>query len=160
MRRTLLSVVFLLAPHLALAQLQLPGLGGNFPDACKLLSEAEVSAAMGAKLQSLGQANRGAEAMIGLPVPMCLWSGDRLEVVLYVNPVSPRGVPRTGENPTPLEEKELGDGAFYTTEGKDRVWLYARGFYLSVQNPRKPPLDIARSLARKVAAKLEQTTKG
>jgi hypothetical protein len=46
-------------------------------------------------------------------------------------------------------------GAFYTTEGKDRVWLYATGFYLSVLNPRKPPLEIARALALKIAPRLK-----
>ena len=58
---------------LALAQFQMPG--SSFPDPCKLLSEPEVSTAMGASLKSLVQANQGAQAMVGLPVPMCLWSG-------------------------------------------------------------------------------------
>jgi len=154
MPRTSWSLLILLVPGLALAQYQLPGAAGKFPDACKLLSEADVSAAMGAKLQSSAQAKQGAESMIGLPVPMCLWSGEGLEVLLYLNPVSPRGVPRMGENPKPLEDPKLGEGAFYTTEGKDRVWVYARGFYLSVLNPRKPPLEIARALALEVAPKL------
>lgn len=44
----------------AIAQFQLPG--ANFPDPCKLLSEGEVSAAMGAKLESLAKANQGPRA--------------------------------------------------------------------------------------------------
>lgn len=157
-RTTSWSLVLLMSPGLALAQFQMPGAGRSFPDACKLLSEADVSGAMGAKLQSMGQGKKGAEAMIGLPVPMCLWSGEGLEVVLYLNPLSPTGVARMGQNPTPLKDKELGEGAFYTTEGKDRVWLYAKSFYLSVLNPRKPPLEIARALALKIAPKLASSS--
>jgi len=138
----------------ALAQFQLPG--ENFPDPCKLLSEGEVSVAMGAKLHSLAQANQGAQTTVGLPVPMCLWSGERLEVALYLNPLSPKNIPRIGQNPTPLKDAVLGQGAFYTTEGKDRVWLYAKSFYLTVQNPGKTPLEAAHSLALRVASRLEK----
>jgi hypothetical protein len=159
MRRTLSSLAVLIVPGLAVAQFQMPGMGGNFPDPCKLLTEVEVSSAMGAKMRSMGQANQGAQAMVGLPVPMCMWSGDGHEVVLYVNPVSPKGIPRMGENPTPLKDKELGEGAFYTTEGKQRAWLYARSFYVHVNNPRKPPVEIARALALKVAPRLSSPDK-
>lgn len=142
----------LMLSGLALAQFQMPG--ANFPDPCKLLSEAEVSAAMGAKLRSLAQANQGAQATVGLPVLMCLWSGERQEVVLYLNPLSPGSVPRIGQNPTPLKDAALGEGAYYTVEGKDRVWLYAKSFYLTVQNAQKAPLEIARALALKVASRM------
>jgi hypothetical protein len=135
----------------ALAQFQMP----SFPDPCKLLSEQEVGAAMGAKLQSSAPANQGAQATIGLPVPMCLWSGDGLEVKLDINPLYPsRTIPYLGKNPTPLKDPALGNGAFYTSEGQERVFLYARGFSLMVLNPKKPPLEIARSLALKVASRL------
>lgn len=138
---------------LALAQFQMPG--SSFPDPCKLLSEQEVSAAMGAKLQSLAAANQGAQAMVGLPVPMCLWSGEGLEVKLDLNPLYPsRNIPYLGKNPTPLKDAALGEGAFYTSEGQERVFLYARSFSLMVLNPRKPPLEVARALAQKVASRL------
>lgn len=131
-------------------------LAQQLPDPCKLLSEQEVSTAMGASLKPLAQANQAAQSMVGLPIPMCLWSGERLEVVLYLNPLSPKNVPRIGQNPTPLKDAALGQGAFYTTEGKDRVWLYAKSFYLTVQTPGKPPFEIARALALKVAPRLEK----
>jgi len=135
-----------------MAQFQMPG---NFPDPCKLLSEQEINGAMGAKLQSLAPANQGAEAMVGLPVPMCLWSGEGLEVKLDLNPLYPsRNIPYLGQNPTPLNDKVLGEGAYYTREGKNRVFLYARSFSLMVSHPKKSPLDIARTLALKVAARL------
>lgn len=138
----------------ALAQFQLPG---NLPDPCKLLSKTEVSAAMGAKLQSSAQANQGAQAMIGLPVPMYLWSGEGLEVKLDINPLYPsRNLPYLGENPTPLKDQGLGEEAYYTTQGKARVFLYAKGFALMVANPKKSPLEIARALALKVALRLEK----
>lgn len=139
---------------LALAQFQLPGPAGNFPDPCKLLSKQEVSAVMGAKLQSMAPANQGAQALVGLPVPMCLWSGEGLEVRLDLNPVYPKGAPRMGQNPTPLKEPRLGEGAFYTVEGRERVFLFAKGFSLMVLHPRKPPLEVALELARKVAQRL------
>jgi hypothetical protein len=135
----------------ALAQFGLPA---NFPDPCKLLTDAEVSAAMGAKLHSMAPANQGTQATIGLPVPMCLWSGERLEVVLYLNPLSPGNVPRIGQNPTPLKDPALGKGAYSTVEGKDKVWVYAQSFYLEVQNAGKAPFEIARALALKVALRL------
>lgn len=151
--RYLLPLGWLLG--LALAQFQMPGSG--FPDPCKLLSEQEVSAAMGAKLQSLAQANQGAQATVGLPVPMCLWSGEGLEVKLDINPLYPsRNLPYLGKNPTPLKEPALGEGAFYTSEGKERVFLYAKGFSLMVFNPKKPPLEVALELARKAASRLRK----
>jgi len=149
----ILLTFLLLSP--VLAQFQLPG---NFPDPCKLLSEGEVSAAMGTKLESLAKANQGAQAMVGLPVPMCLWSGEGVEVRLDLNPIYPKRAPKLGQNPTPVKEAALGEGAFYTREGKERVFLFAQGFSLMVTHPKRSPLEAALELARKVASRLEKGT--
>jgi hypothetical protein len=149
-----LAVLIMALIGVALAQFQLPG--ANFPDPCKLLSEGEVNAAMGAKLESLAKANQGAQGMVGLPVPMCLWSGEGMEVRLDLNPIYPKGAPKLGQNPTPLKDAALGEGAFYTREGKERVFLFAQGFSLMVLHPKKAPLEVALELARKVAPRLKK----
>jgi len=152
MKRIWMIWGLLLSP--VLAQFQLPG--ANFPDPCKLLSATEVAAATGAKLESSTPANQAVQGMVGLPVLMCLWSGEGVEVKLDINIIYPKGAPKLGKNPTPLKDAALGEGAFYTREGKERVFLFAQGFSLMVLHPKKAPLEVALELARKVAPRLKK----
>lgn len=45
-------------------------------------------------------------------------SGEGVEVKLDINIIYPKGAPKLGENPTPLKDAALGEGASYSREGK------------------------------------------
>ncbi len=138
---------------IAIAVLILPAFAHAAPEPCKLLSEAQVSAALGVKVGT------------GQPIGTtgCSWSSEKPHVIVTISLWPPTewdrikasAVPGTANTPV----SGLGDDAFYTTVAQYTVLYVKKGqtVYLfkvyGVQDKAKQ-MSAEKTLAQDVLAKL------